>query len=172
MHVELVPAEQNFAELWIKWRNEAHTVRFNPLAPTTLEKIRERLALSCSSLADLRAASEFCFFARVDGRVAASLTLKNLSHMMGHGELGYTVGEEFQGRGVGTAVVRALVNRIFEETELRRLFAIVAEGNTPSRKLLERLGFRNEGLLREHYIINGQPVNEIFYGLLRSEWTG
>jgi ribosomal-protein-alanine N-acetyltransferase len=170
MHVELIPADPAFAELWMKWRAETHTVRHNPLAPTTLESIRDRLERSCSSFVDLSAAPEFSLFARVDGKVAASLTLKGVSQMMGYGEIGYTVGEEYQGRGVGTAAVRAFVARIFADTPLRRLFALVAEENVPSRRLLERLGFRQEGVLREHYLIQGKPVNEIYYGILRAEW--
>jgi RimJ/RimL family protein N-acetyltransferase len=138
----------------------------------TLESMRERLGHACSSLADLKAAPEFIFFARLDGRVAASCSLKNLSHMMSYGEIGYGVGAEFQGRGVGTAVVRAFVKKIFAETSMRRLFALVAEENEPSCRLLERIGFVREGLLREHYLIHGKPVNEVYYGLLRREWRG
>ncbi|MGZ3650812.1 MAG: GNAT family N-acetyltransferase [Bdellovibrionota bacterium] len=170
MLIELIPADQRFAELLFQWRKEANTVQFNPLAPSTLEQIRDRLTLACSDLSDLKASSEFTFFAKVDGRVAASLTLKSISHMMMYGELGYTVGAEFQGKGVGTAAVGAFIAKIFAETPMRRLFAYVAEGNVASRRLLERLGFRNEGTLREHYVINGVPTNEVFYGLLRSEW--
>jgi ribosomal-protein-alanine N-acetyltransferase len=161
MHVEIVPVEAKFAETFYKWRGEAHTVRYNPLAPTTLEQIHDRFALACSDLSDLKRATEFSFFARVDGRLAASLSLKNLSHMMAYAEIGYTV---------GTAVVRAFVGKIFMETKLRRIFALVAEGNMPSRRILEKLGFCEEGILREHYVIQGQPINEVYYGLLRSDW--
>jgi len=166
MHVEIIPADPALAELSFRWRSEAHTVRHNPLAKVSLDQVRDRL-----KLADLQSSPEFSFFARVDGQVAATLSLKNVSLMMMYGEIGYTVGEEFHGRGVGTAVVRAFVGKIFAETPMRRLFALVAEGNTPSRRLLQRLGFREEGMLREHYLIQGQPVNEVFYGLLRPEWT-
>ncbi len=48
--------------------------------------------------------------------------------------------------------------------------AYVAEDNIPSRKLLEKVGFQQEGICREHYIINGKPTNEILYGILRSEY--
>jgi len=46
----------------------------------------------------------------------------------------------------------------------------VHEENRASRRVLEKSGFVQEGLLREHYLINGQPVNEVLYGLLRQEW--
>jgi len=38
-----------------------------------------------------------------------------------------------------------------------------------SRKILDRVGFQNEGLLREHYIVNGSVANEVIYGLLRGD---
>jgi catechol 2,3-dioxygenase-like lactoylglutathione lyase family enzyme len=53
---------------------------------------------------------------------------------------------------------------------LRRLVAYVAEGNIASRRILEKVGFIQEGICREHYLINGIPTNEVLYGLLRSDW--
>jgi ribosomal-protein-alanine N-acetyltransferase len=47
----------------------------------------------------------------------------------------------------------------------------VHEENQASRRVLEKLGFQEEGLLREHYIINGTPVNEVLYALLKHEWA-
>jgi ribosomal-protein-alanine N-acetyltransferase len=48
--------------------------------------------------------------------------------------------------------------------------AYVATDNTASWRLLERLGFCREGLLREHYVIQDRRVDEFVYGLLRPEW--
>jgi RimJ/RimL family protein N-acetyltransferase len=42
--------------------------------------------------------------------------------------------------------------------------------NQPSITLLERLGFRREGLLREHYFAAGEPQDALFFGLLAREW--
>jgi ribosomal-protein-alanine N-acetyltransferase len=170
MHILLSPPDPAHAELGMQWRAEISTLRYNPLTPSTLEQLRARLGSARSDLADLSAAPEFCLFAEVDGKVAGSLTLKGVSQMMMYGEIGYSIGEAFQGKGLGTAAVRAFVAKIFAETPLRRLYAHVAEGNAASRKLLERLGFVNEGTLREHYVINGVPTNEVVYGLLRSEF--
>ena len=39
-----------------------------------------------------------------------------------------------------------------------------------SRRVLSKLGFSEEGLLREHYVISKRPVDEVLYGLLRREW--
>ncbi len=86
-------------------------------------------------------------------------------------EIGYDVGQEFQGRGIGTEAIIHLVAKIFTETSIRRLLAYVAEGNVPSRKLLERVGFQQEGIFREHFIINGKATDEVIYGVLGSDWS-
>jgi ribosomal-protein-alanine N-acetyltransferase len=79
--------------------------------------------------------------------------------------------ESHHGRGLGTRAVSLLVDKLFTDTDLERLYALVAAENTPSCRLLERLGFKREGLMREHYVIQGARVDEIIYGLMRREWT-
>lgn len=44
--------------------------------------------------------------------------------------------------------------------------------NTPSARVLERLGFCKEGHMRERWIVNGQKQDSAFYGLLGSDWQG
>ena len=53
---------------------------------------------------------------------------------------------------------------------LRKLPAYVHDKNLASCKVLQKLGFTQEGLLREHYLINGVPENELLFGLLKREW--
>ena len=47
----------------------------------------------------------------------------------------------------------------------------IMDPNAPAIRALERLGFVREGLLREHYLVQGEPQDGVVYGLLRSEWT-
>lgn len=85
-------------------------------------------------------------------------------------EIGYDVSQELQGKGIGTAALKLFVDKIFSSTPLRRLMAYVAVDNIASRRILEKVGFKQEGLLREHYLINGIPTDEVVYGLLRSDF--
>jgi RimJ/RimL family protein N-acetyltransferase len=43
------------------------------------------------------------------------------------------------------------------------------ENNLASRRVLEKVGYVDEGCLREQFLVNGLPANEIFYGILRRE---
>jgi RimJ/RimL family protein N-acetyltransferase/catechol 2,3-dioxygenase-like lactoylglutathione lyase family enzyme len=167
--IELVASSPEYAELWLQWRSEPSTLRYNPLSPLALEDLRQRMTEMRSNLADLKCANEFHFFIRSSEQLVGTATLKNISHMMMSGEIGYGLGQDFQGQGIGTIAVQQFVDKIFAETQLRRLYAYVAADNWPSRRLLERIGFHLEGVCRQHFVIQGRPTDEVLYGLLRSD---
>ena len=84
-------------------------------------------------------------------------------------EIGYGIAPEARGNGYATEAVRLVTHRAFTKSPLRKLIAYVHEDNVASRRVLEKVGYAAEGLLREHYLINGMPVNEVIYGILRRE---
>src|SRR5262249_35480933 len=92
------------------------------------------------------------------------------SYLMKYAEIGYGVAESRQGRGIATAAVRMLVQKCFYESTLRKLLAYVHDKNLASCRVLRKVGFRQEGVLREHYIINDTAENEILFGLLKQAW--
>jgi len=89
---------------------------------------------------------------------------------MNYGEIGYGIAPEHHNHGVATQAVGLLIRKCFTESPLRRLLAYVHDENIASIRVLQKLGFTQEGILREHYIINGTPVNELLFGLLKHEW--
>ncbi|MHB2016781.1 MAG: GNAT family N-acetyltransferase [Candidatus Xenobia bacterium] len=165
----LVPYRPEFLDPFVRWRHQATTVRYNPLRPLDFAQLKATLEREGSDLTF--PSSAYRWFVELDGEVVGSISLKEISEMMRYAEIGYGFDEAVHGRGIGTAAVRLAVERIFAETHLRKLIAYVHVDNTASCRLLERLGFRREGLLREHYLIDGKPVDEAFYGLLRGELT-
>ncbi len=85
-------------------------------------------------------------------------------------ELGYALGRDHWGRGVMHEALVALVGHGFTEMGLRRLEAEVDTRNRPSARLLLRLGFTKEGLLRQRWITKGEAKDVEMFGLLRDEW--
>jgi RimJ/RimL family protein N-acetyltransferase len=169
--IKLLPYEESFLAAFIEWRNQPLSVRHNPLKKMSDDEIAKMLQAEGADLSSLGKYESFRWFISVDGQVVGALSLKNVSHSMSYGEIGYGVAESHQGKGIATAAIRLLVDKIFTESMLRRLIAYVHEENQASRRVLEKLGFQEEGLLREHYIVNGAPVNEVLYGLLKREWA-
>ena len=87
------------------------------------------------------------------------------------GEIGYWLGEAFQGRGIMTKACRAMVAYGFSERGFNRIEMHCAPGNRKSRAIPERLGFRIEGTLRQAEKFSDRFVDNVVYGLLASEYA-
>lgn len=90
--------------------------------------------------------------------------------MLHRAELGYWLARPYWGRGIMTAVVATVCGYAFDTWGLRRITAHVFEGNSASSRILEKNGFRREGLLRRHYLKNGEFLDAEVYGLLDSDF--
>jgi RimJ/RimL family protein N-acetyltransferase len=82
------------------------------------------------------------------------------------GEIAYDVGSAHWGRKVMDEIMPHLLTFGFEGLALRRIEALVADGNDPSRRLLERHGFAREGLLRDHGFWKGRYWDQLIYARL------
>jgi [ribosomal protein S5]-alanine N-acetyltransferase len=76
-----------------------------------------------------------------------------------------------EGKGFMHEALSALISHAFDACALRRLEAEVNTLNVASCRLVERLGFANEGLLRKRWFAKGAAYDTKFYGLLREEWS-
>jgi len=85
-------------------------------------------------------------------------------------EFGYWLGEEFQGKGLATAAGRAMAEYCFSVLNLNRLELRIRTDNPRSRAVADRLGFTQEGILRQAVQSTGKMVDYACYGLLRAEW--
>ncbi len=86
------------------------------------------------------------------------------------GTIGYWLGEKYQGKGIMTRAVEALINYGFNKLELNRLQLFAAVENHPSRAIPENLGFTKEGIIHEHERFGDVYVDHVLYRLLKSEW--
>ncbi len=86
--------------------------------------------------------------------------------------IGYWLAEPAQGRGTMTAAVARLVDHAFSTWGLHRVEIRAAVENVRSRALAERLGFSQEGILRECERIGERYVDQAVYGMLADGWPG
>ncbi len=87
------------------------------------------------------------------------------------GEIGYSVMREHRDRGIATEAVRALVDEAFQQGEVERLSAYCVPENAASRRVLDRLGFRDAGLVHHGASVGGQPVDVLHHVMDRGEWS-
>ena len=79
--------------------------------------------------------------------------------------LGYAVGEPFGGRGIATALVRAAVAHALDDLALHRAQANVRTTNAASKRVLEKAGFRREGLALRYLELDGAWVDHDLYAI-------
>ena len=71
-----------------------------------------------------------------------------------------------------TAAVRALTDHALRAWELNRVEIGVASENRHSRAIPERLGFREEGTVRQAQRVGDRYLDLVVYGMLAEDWTG
>lgn len=123
-------------------------------------------------MCDLQAAGSALQFVVIDKRTERAIgtcLLFQLDQASARAEIGYALGQAHWGQGIMQEALAALIGCAFGEMALRRLEAQVDPRNEASGRLLLRLGFTREGLLRQRWITKGQACDVEVYGLLRQE---
>lgn len=170
MHnLTFVPYKPQFLERMFTWRNQPSTLNFNPVDPITMAEFGRRCEAVCSDLSVYGQYDRYRWCLELDGRLVGHLGFTP-NYKLKTAEIGYAIDKELHGRGIATEAVRLLVQKLFSETDVRRLTAGVHEKNIGSQRVLEKVGFKREGVLREHFFIRDIPADEIAFGLLRREW--
>jgi len=85
--------------------------------------------------------------------------------------LGYWLGAAYQGKGIMTRAAQAMVDIAFDEYHLNRVEIQAAVENRKSRAVAERLGFKEEGVVRQVEWIADHFVDHVVYGMLAAEWV-
>ncbi|WP_431033879.1 GNAT family N-acetyltransferase [Streptomyces sp. P6-2-1] len=85
-------------------------------------------------------------------------------------DLGFTLAPAAQGRGYATEAVRAVLGDLFDRRGLHRVSAVCDVRNAASARLLERVGFRREGLRPAYTWLKGEWTDDLLYGLLADWW--
>jgi len=104
-------------------------------------------------------------------QVIGTVTLADIDRAHRRAGVGFALAQPAWGQGYATEAVTRLIEHAFEDLELHRLEADVDPRNAPSLRLLQRLGFQREGLLRERYHLAGEIQDSVMLGLLRREWA-
>jgi ribosomal-protein-serine acetyltransferase len=93
-----------------------------------------------------------------------------ISHYTRSAEIGYWIGGDYEGRGLVTIAAAALLDQAFGPLGLERVSLHTDPSNERSRAVARRLGFVEEGLLRQGTAFPDERRDEIVYGLLAEEW--
>lgn len=158
-------------------KNEVHLAPWSPPAPQPsltlelyerlVEDIQRELASGISVRFWLRLGEEFT------GRFIGAVSLSQI--VLGAFRacyLGYHVDHEHEGQGYVSEAVAAAIQYAFGELKLHRIMANYMPANRRSARLLERLGFEEEGYAKQYLFIAGRWEDHILTALTNRELTG
>ena len=110
---------------------------------------------------------------REDDTLLGAITLDNIRRGPAQaGTLGYWTGEPFARQGYMREAITAIVHQAFTRLDLSRVEAACLPENTASRGLLERSGFKYEGVAQSYLQIDGRWRTHVLYASLRKDRRG
>lgn len=104
-----------------------------------------------------------------DDRLVGGVTLFAIDRAHRRAEIGYSLAAAHWGQGYARAALSLVIGHAFEPLGLHRLEADIDPRNEASCRLVERLGFQREGVLRERWHVAGELCDSALYGLLARE---
>lgn len=117
-----------------------------------------------------RAGSGMPFAIEVDGQFAGQLNVSSITWGAVRGcMIGYWVAERFAGRGAATIATALVTDFLLFEHGLHRVEICIRPENLPSLRVVEKLGFRFEGLRRRYIFIDGDWRDHLCFALVREE---
>ncbi|WP_193047895.1 GNAT family N-acetyltransferase [Mycolicibacterium baixiangningiae] len=176
--VRLRPIRLRDAAQWSRTRL-ADRGHLEPWEPMTGVDWQLRHAFSswpavCSTLrSEARKGRMLPYVIELDGQFAGQLTIGNVTHgALRSAWIGYWVSSEQVGGGVATAALALGVDHCFGPVMLHRVEATVRPENAPSRRVLAKVGFREEGLLKRYLEVDGGWRDHLLVAITVEELSG
>lgn len=170
------PQHSDFRE-WTALREESreHLTRWEPVwAPDHLTRrsFVNRVYWARRSISGQTAVPLFLFDRQADCLVGA-ITLDNIRRGPAQaGTLGYWTGARFIRQGYMREAIEAVVHHAFHRLDLSRIEAACLPENAASRNLLEKSGFKYEGVAQSYLQIGGRWRTHVLYAALRMDRRG
>lgn len=103
--------------------------------------------------------------------IIGMISLMNIDWKNKNAELGYWLGKRYWNKGIMKEAVRLLLQFGFKKLKLEKIYAKVLHPNIASAKVLEKSGFVSEGRLRKATLRRGKWYDDLYYGILKTEFV-
>jgi len=160
----------NAAVLW-RIMQGAHLREFQDIPRFTRDEFERRVGQRPKQL-HARAIGRFEWLVSLadSRRPIGWVSLRIGEEMRGAAEAGYSLLASYRGQGYATEAVGAMVDAAFRESDLSRVDACCVPENATSRRVLERLGFRESKMQKSGAVVRGHAVDIVVYEFKREQW--
>ena len=172
--VLLRPIKRSDISYFLKWFNDPELVQYIGMYLPMTEMAEEKYI---EELGTTRARSHAQFVIEVKAGASTkpigTCGLDGINSKDNHATFGIVIGEkDYWSKSYGMEAARLLIDYGFQQLNLNRISSTALAFNERSTKLHKKLGFREEGCLRQAMFKNGQYHDLVQFGLLRQEWSG
>ncbi|WP_010632855.1 GNAT family N-acetyltransferase [Sporolactobacillus vineae] len=155
---ELIDQSRDYLRKWLPWVD----------GTATAEDTKSFIKLSLRNHANGRGMD---FVILLDGLIVGIAGINLINWTNKTAEIGYWLGEHYQGRGIMTKTASALTDYAFKQIMLNKVEIRAAAQNQKSRSIPERLGFKMEGCIRQAEWMYDHYVDHCIFGMLAAEWS-
>ena len=160
----------------VRVRNEGWLLKWEPMrVPGQPDAARDRdaFAVRCSARErERQLGAGYGFGIFVDGHFAGEINLNSLQRgPFQNAYVGYWIDEGRAGRGYVPEAVVAVTKFAFEDLRLHRLQIAIIPRNSNSRRIMEKLRYREEGIALRYLEINGEWEDHVRYAIITDEWA-
>jgi len=170
--IKIIPINQNYLEFWHRIYNDPATRQHQPIQPTTMAE----QAVMLNRFVDHDLANntlpsyKWILIESESSQPIGFASFHRLQIEQGIGRIGYSISPEFWGKGYATQAVVQLTSLIFRKTNMERLEAVCSIHNPASQRVLDKAGFKYEGVRRDYLRIRDERIDHHSYAILKSDW--
>ncbi len=163
--MKLRPLEEKDAKRMFEWMSDPEVNQFFRFDKTNLsiEKCRAFIATSFTDTDHHYAIEE-------NGEYVGTISLKHINQTNKNAEYAIALHKDAQGKGLGTQASRELLKIAFNDLSLNKVYLDVLSDNSSAIHLYKKLGFKEEGELKQHVFINKEFHNLKLFGILKEDY--
>ena len=168
----LRPIQMEDADSIFLYRSNAEVNQYQGWIPKTISDVHDFIAQKVSPEINRPGTwFQFAIIKKDDNELIGDIGVHFLDSDDLQVELGCTLNQKYHGKGYAFEALTAIINYLFDELGKHRIIASIDSRNQASIRLIERLGFRKKGLVKENSELNGEWVDDLVYALLKEEWN-
>jgi RimJ/RimL family protein N-acetyltransferase len=168
--IKLRPIESKDNESIFSYRSDSETNKYQGFIPKKLNEVDEFIAKNPTEFNKPESWFQLVIIEKISNEVVGDLGIHFIGNDGFQCELGCTLSKKHQGKGFANDAMKITIDYLFNSLNKHRITGSVDPKNIDSIRLLERLNFRKEAHFKESLLLNGEWVDDIIYGLLKSEW--
>jgi ribosomal-protein-alanine N-acetyltransferase len=165
-HYIIRPFNASDAELWQKWDTDPEVQVFMPEPRSEAQDIKEQYTYIDECEKDDE--GFYWSIETLSGAIIGTIALTEFNEYHGVANLGIVIGDKgYWGKGVATEVATTLVRYAFEHLNIFSISAEVEEGNVAMMKVLEKVGFKHDGLFESARVKKQQRISVHHFGIVK-----